>query len=215
MKNITLSILFVIVAGLTLTAQTSTNIQLGLVNTFGDGSFRSIGVGGGMQKAFSGKFVIGLSANIYLGGKSNVTDTAFAINSNTTPSFVEVEVKRSVLSYTGSLDLKYYFVGDAEGDVGVYGLAGFGIMKMAVRVKEVGTYDASKYAFYSTPYVNDLSAGFAMGPVFGAGFEKNLGSKYFFTNARFFLPVSSEADPGIGFEMPKALVLEAGLRFPF
>jgi hypothetical protein len=199
----------------TVNAQMSSNVQVGFLNTLGTGSYRSIGLGGGLQRAFTARLMIGFSANIYFGGKANLTDTAFAYSTGTDPQYVLVDITRKAITYTGNLDFRFYVVGDAESDMGVYGLAGLGVVKWAIRTKEIGQYDDLSYGFQTTPVINDLSTGAAFGPAFGAGFEKNVGNMYFCTNARFTLPVLGESDPGSGFEKPKTIILEAGLRFPF
>lgn len=197
-------------------AQTSSNVQVGFLNTLGENSsLRSFGIGGGLSKAFTAKLVVGVSANIYIGGKSTLVDTVFAYSGSTTPATALVDIERGGYSYTGGINLKYYFVGDAESDLGVYGMAGFGIMKLVIKTKAIGSYDQASYGFHNSHSVGDMSLVSGIGPDFGIGFEKLLGSQYFFANARFFLPVISTADASAGFEAPKAIMLESGLRIPF
>jgi hypothetical protein len=215
MKKTVCTALMSFLLGTAVHAQLSSNVQVGFMNTLGEASYRSFGIGGGLQKAISAKFIIGFSANIYIGGKADFTDTAYAHSTGTSPSYVLVDIKRKAMSYTGNLDLKYYFVGDAESDMGVYALLGVGVVKWAIRTKEVGVYDQGTYGIQPTPYANDLATGAAAGPSFGAGFEKNMGNTYFFANARFILPVIGESDPGSGFEKPKTILLETGFRIPF
>jgi len=217
MKQLGGAILIALLTFTGVNAQISSNIQVGFLNTFGDGSScRSIGLGGGLTRALNEKLVLGFSANLYFGGKLNITDTAHAYSGSTTPQTVEVEVVRKVIAYSGQLELKYYFVGDAESDMGVYASLGAGAVKMMIKTKSIGEYDASKYGFYDTPTVGSFSTSAGLGPVFGIGYEKNIGNQYFFVNGRFHLPVFGEADADAGFtDPPKAITLEAGLRFPF
>ena len=213
MKKSTITILICILFSIGLKAQLSADSHLANINFMSGTNVHGYGFGGSYLKAFTGKFLIGFTANIYLGGKQVTSDTAFANGGWPTADPILVDVTRKVISYTGDLDLRYYLVGDAEGDVAVYGLLGAGVLKGVIRTKTIGSYDT--YSYYINQNEGDLGDFTGLTANLGAGFEKNIGSNYFFVNARYHHIVKYFSEDAPTFAPKSFVTLDLGLRFPF
>ena len=107
MKKSTITILICILFSIGLKAQLSADSHLSNINFMSGTNVHGYGFGGSYLKAFTGKFLIGFTANIYLGGKQVTSDTAFANGGWPTADPILVDVTRKVISYTGDLDLRY------------------------------------------------------------------------------------------------------------
>ena len=217
MKKLWIATFIVAFTFISLNAQKGTAFHIGFLNSFGTPGLRGIGFGGPFMRCIGPKFQITAEASMYF-GKSSTMDSLFPLNSYG-PSPSTVPVSRFFIAYHFGLGCRYYVYGDFEADQGVYLTAEIGSLHYHLTTTKVSSYDNSQYSIANADEAGNGFGASSIAALFGAGYEKNMGHFYWFTNLFYINPFNindtnnSDGKP-YGVTFGSAISIQAGLRFP-
>jgi len=214
MKKLYSTLILIILIGTTLqvNAQISAGGQLSYMQLLGGTGISSIGFGLSGGYAYSDDIYAYGGFNYYLGKSYDYTAYGYAMSSTTEPDQISIasSYKLSMIHIYGGA--RKYFVGDTEGDFGVYGLVEAGYLMVPIK-SEVGTYNSSLYYTTEEDVSSEILGNFTID--LGIGAEKDLGFGYLYGDLKLNLPANKANGQYVAIEVPASVSINAGVRVPF
>lgn len=192
-------------------SQISVGGQASYLNLFGDIGLKNFGFGIKGEYAIKDKIVISGGVNYYLASKYSEITFANAIDGQTSPSQIEVDVEQKVSFIQLYFGGKRYFVGDYEADFGLYGLAEAGYLVVPITTS-LGNFDNTLYSTFEEDGAKQTLTNFTLN--FGFGLEKNLEFGYLFADLKLNLPANQVNGQTVAIEIPTSASINVGVRIP-
>lgn len=199
-------------------AQMSFGGSVGYFKMFGDYSeISNLAVNLQGHYAVSDKILVTLSAGYCLPKSFPAYDEDLIVTATGLPDGTTVEMTEKVSFIPISVEGKYFFVGEVEGDFNMYGLVGAGYL-LGIDKISAGDYNKN---IYDEPFTEGASLGnFTLNA--GLGAEFNLGFGYLFVDGKILLPANLttgsnstvDTSTDVTPKLPASIMVNAGVRIP-